>query len=369
MVDEFSCALSNNALTNESDKMAARNTFCTGQMETYANATAGWSFWSYKTEYCANDNDWCFKNAVGRSLPNSFFSYPGNYPSQPSPGSISPSNPIIIPGILSPVSPIVAALKAIPIPASSTVLAYANPMPLSGGDALAALEQNLIVPSSVDVNLQVPYLGGGGAPQQAPASSSPSPAPASSDDSTASDPSASAEDVSTASTDSLDPSDPTASSTLSKRGQQASFVAPRLPPGKFAARQIRELVARKQASSSNQASMMSGSSGMTPTQVATAKGYSDGFQTAKVFALSSGSRLGFTDQYIADSLAALVNTNAGSQQQQLYTEWFLRGLADGESQVATVLAKGDEAGTILVAVAGTAQPDDADVGADDSTSD
>lgn len=46
MIDEFSCALSGDALNGSSDAVADRRKFCTGQMESYVNATAGYSFWS-----------------------------------------------------------------------------------------------------------------------------------------------------------------------------------------------------------------------------------------------------------------------------------------------------------------------------------
>lgn len=59
--------------------------------------------------------------------------------------------------------------------------------------------------------------------------------------------------------------------------QQESFVAPRLPPGKFLARQIRQLVTRKQAALA--APPSSAPASLTPAQTATAKGYSDGFHT------------------------------------------------------------------------------------------
>lgn len=45
VVDEFSCALSDDSLKNETDPEQARRDFCTGQLDVYANTTAGWSFW------------------------------------------------------------------------------------------------------------------------------------------------------------------------------------------------------------------------------------------------------------------------------------------------------------------------------------
>lgn len=45
VIDEWSCALTTDSLAHESNPVAARKDFCTGQMGVYANATAGWSFW------------------------------------------------------------------------------------------------------------------------------------------------------------------------------------------------------------------------------------------------------------------------------------------------------------------------------------
>lgn len=45
VVDEFSCALTGDSLQDESDPDQARREFCTGQVNIYANTTAGWSFW------------------------------------------------------------------------------------------------------------------------------------------------------------------------------------------------------------------------------------------------------------------------------------------------------------------------------------
>ncbi len=75
--------------------MLARQKFCQGQEQVYRNTTAGWTFWSaylfslashllashlekcsgYMKEGCDTDLDWCFKNAVNRTLPATFFSY------------------------------------------------------------------------------------------------------------------------------------------------------------------------------------------------------------------------------------------------------------------------------------------------------
>ncbi|KAG5728300.1 putative dolichyl-phosphate-mannose--glycolipid alpha-mannosyltransferase [Termitomyces sp. T112] len=81
-IGEWSCALSSDSMAHEADPDQARRDFCSGQMSVYANAAAGWSFWSYLKEDCENDLGWCFKSAVGKSLPGSFFAY-DNTPTEP----------------------------------------------------------------------------------------------------------------------------------------------------------------------------------------------------------------------------------------------------------------------------------------------
>lgn len=45
VIDEWSCALTPQSLANESDPNQSRRDFCTGQMDMYANTSAGWGFW------------------------------------------------------------------------------------------------------------------------------------------------------------------------------------------------------------------------------------------------------------------------------------------------------------------------------------
>ncbi|KAK7014964.1 putative dolichyl-phosphate-mannose--glycolipid alpha-mannosyltransferase [Favolaschia claudopus] len=77
VVDEWSCALTTQSLSRESDQKTARQNFCMAQLNTYSNATAGWSFWAYKTENCDNNFDWCFTAAVGDILPSDFSDFSG----------------------------------------------------------------------------------------------------------------------------------------------------------------------------------------------------------------------------------------------------------------------------------------------------
>lgn len=72
---------------------------------------------------------------------------------------------------------------------------------------------------------------------------------------------------------------------------------------------------------------------MTTNQRSIAKGYSDGFLTAKVFAMHNGSKLGFVGQYIEDSIWALGPTVVAPGTEGTYRQWFVSGLNDGEAIV------------------------------------
>lgn len=77
---------------------------------------------------------------------------------------------------------------------------------------------------------------------------------------------------------------------------------------------------------------------MTPTQRCIAKGYSDGFLTAKIFASYGISKLGFTGQYIEDSIWVLGPSVVAPGTEESYRQWFMHGLQDGESVIRDYLA-------------------------------
>lgn len=51
VIDEWSCALTDESLSTQKDPTGARRQFCTGQMNVYANVSAGWGFWC---EWCCH---------------------------------------------------------------------------------------------------------------------------------------------------------------------------------------------------------------------------------------------------------------------------------------------------------------------------
>ena len=78
---------------------------------------------------------------------------------------------------------------------------------------------------------------------------------------------------------------------------------------------------------------------MSPEQRATSKGYSDGFFTAKIFAQYGMSKLGFTGQYIDDSMAKLGPDVIKTEYIGTYRDWFMKGLQDGENIVIAHLGQ------------------------------
>jgi len=71
------------------------------------------------------------------------------------------------------------------------------------------------------------------------------------------------------------------------------------------------------------------------------RGYSDGFLTAKMFAQHGPamSRLGFKAQYMKDTVTLLKGMGAiGDGDESKYQEWFWKGLNDGEGLVEKVIA-------------------------------
>lgn len=75
----------------------------------------------------------------------------------------------------------------------------------------------------------------------------------------------------------------------------------------------------------------------TAQQQLAIQGYSDGYQTVKIFTQHGWSRLGFTEQYIQDTLSAMggfIPQGTG----EYYRNGFKGGLADGEGVVVAVLS-------------------------------
>ncbi|KAF9566286.1 glycoside hydrolase [Agrocybe pediades] len=65
----------------------------------------------------------------------------------------------------------------------------------------------------------------------------------------------------------------------------------------------------------------------------TARGYTDGFTTAKIFASCNSSRLGFTGQFVADAIKVAGPLLIAEGTEKGYSAGFLRGLKHGEDAV------------------------------------
>jgi len=250
VIDEWSCALTPESLANETDPNEARKAFCTGQMDVYANTTAGWGFWAYNKEDCFDDPGWCFKAAVGNSLPSTFFSYG--------------QGPLTDPAQLPSLADLMGDMNA---PPTSAILASAQE-------------------TSTDTEV---------APTTTMYNSQPSTTPA----------------------------------PMNRRGRSRSQRRTIYPSWKrYSALSSVHAPARRQ---------YDGATNMSPEQRSIAKGYSDGFLTAKIFAQYGMSKLGFTGQYISDSIAKLGPSVVQPGTESYYEDWFMKGLQDGENIVTSHL--------------------------------
>ena len=66
------------------------------------------------------------------------------------------------------------------------------------------------------------------------------------------------------------------------------------------------------------------------------QGYTDGFTTAKVFASHNMSKLGFTGQYMMDTMITKVGQVSGTEKD--YKDAFMQGLIAGENMVQSTAA-------------------------------
>ncbi|KAF8321394.1 glycoside hydrolase [Cantharellus anzutake] len=78
------------------------------------------------------------------------------------------------------------------------------------------------------------------------------------------------------------------------------------------------------------------------SQKSIARGYADGFSTAKVFAQNGLSKLGFRGQYIRDHYDELLKDSSNGMSSDAanrdqYSTWFLKGLKDAEAQISAFL--------------------------------
>lgn len=107
-------------------------------------------------------------------------------------------------------------------------------------------------------------------------------------------------------------------------------------PVSFAKRQQAKCSLRKRDSSDNNPSSTPSGTSPAPEPFITdpaQKGYSDGYMTAQIFSQHGSSKLGFTGQYIRDSIDALRSRGINNQNQGAYTDSFVKGLSEGEAAV------------------------------------
>lgn len=373
VVDEWSCALTSKSLSEVSNPSSAQQDFCTGQMDVYAETGAGWAFWSYYLEDCATDDGWCFKKAVGNSLPSTFFSFS----EMKAPATI---NPLVSTGaemeeafaILSnlsdsnaPISELVGfalltngtANSPPPPPTNFSLTSSGNGenIPLSGMNTPVILTGYTNIPNS-NGNRRRDF-------EQAPFEAGKSFGSYRRHQKIINQ-RRSARLQRTGDPDSLEsrhvdlvnlqlsvpdvvvtvsvPTPPSTSSMLSayQLSRASSTPSPiSSSPSVAVAGPFSTLPVPGWNVTNWYNTPYNQFSSLSPSQAAISRGYSDGFSTGKIFATSGGmSRLGFVGQYMADSFSALVKEKEMQEAQfATYQIWFRKGLSDAEAQIIATI--------------------------------
>lgn len=307
VIDEFSCALTQDALAASADPTGDRRAFCTGQMEAYANATAGYSFWSYKTENCDDDPNWCFRSAVGVTLPPTFYSYPSSVV-QSYNASLLAFGPAISAGLDT-------QLLSVGM-AASTGLG----LPPAG---IAQLDDMLASTEYDDVPMDTPGDRMTTTVDRLPLAASPQ----------------AAFEMSTApQVARLDRDHP--ASRRSTPAHTYPYIESRQRSHRFTATRSRKSLRSSQSLRKiKTADIVDRPVALARRCDPTARGHGDGFKAAKAFAAFDGSRLGFSGQFMQDALTAM-NGAVAQEDEQAYREAFMQGLAAGELEVIRSLAQG-----------------------------
>jgi glucan 1,3-beta-glucosidase len=321
VIDEWSCGLSDNALMGVQDQEAARRAFCTGQMQTYANTTAGYAFWAYKTEYCEGDPNWCFRGRVGVSLPATFYSYPN--------GSAL-ANSSMINSASSDNSSEVSFFSIGADFASMTGLSEADSAMLllatsTSADAVNfAMINEILATTDFDMEFFPEIFRTNG-------SFSDDPAPIVSNPPNISSPAEQSTEAVAALPAQVIP--PSAAYLINPPPNMKGFYQHKI------SRRHRFERLNRNRHLDTRADSAAASAELSPTEAALARGYADGVKAAKSFALFHGSRLGFTGQFIQDALNGNKNID-GDEGKQAYQGGFMTGLAEGEASVLSGLANG-----------------------------
>lgn len=245
--------------------------------------SSGWSFWSYNEEGCQDDPSWCFRNAVGTTLPSSFSSYPGAQSKSAGRSKASPSETV------SPMTDgLRAAINKIAPPPLDHVLGSA----INGTNSdLNSAEDTPVTPASAQkAGTQAISSNTGGLGL-----------------------------VRRFATWARHRSDYFAGA---KRNSQSTLaVHPRNFKLSGTAGHSRQ---KRTPSSSEQAISL---------------GYSEGFDTGRTFAANNLSKVGFVYQLIEDKLADhIANKDLDESKGDYYRSWFAKGLADAEALVAQAIS-------------------------------
>ncbi|KDN38614.1 hypothetical protein RSAG8_09401, partial [Rhizoctonia solani AG-8 WAC10335] len=302
VIDEWSCALSPGSLSKLPDgatEQAARKAFCSAQSSAYLRTTAGWSFWSYKTENCDSEDGWCFRKAVGHSLPPKFSVWDGSGDA----GQVrhhTRDNQGFRDDLRRGGEPVQSA-------GMRSMMTHVDPKDTEGYETVPRNPRSEDGSPAGSITATLPPIN----PRlirQVPK---------------------------------MD--DKTLGSMRSSYGVPY-LVAPLSNLSAF----LRNIGLRVVGSGTTVArhaarSKIGGKAptGKASTLASDSRGYQDGYKAALTFAKFEASRLGFTTQYMEDTLAALLSSGSiQSGNEGSYRKGFTKGLAEGEHKVKEAIARG-----------------------------
>ena len=306
IIGEWSCALAPESLAKEAHPSDAQRAFCEGQMSTYTTASAGWVFWSYTKEDCDDDGGWCFRKAVGTNLPTTFYSFPLSKPNDTAAtllrtsmvsGSSSNDNLDSVLSCITPSSaPSLPSVVANKVDSNSTLTNTS--MTVTGGYTPRITGASMIPLDNPSFLQQHPLSVESNPPQRRSSTSGHLP---------------------------------------------RYFFGHGRPHHRIIQNRQRQQLPFSESTGSGSSTLPNDQfAHMTPAERSIARGYADGFSTAKVFASNGLSKLGFVGQYISDSYEELLKDDSNGMSKEdperdLYSTWFLTGLRDAEAQITAFL--------------------------------
>lgn len=296
IIGEWSCALTAASLANAEDPANSRWWFCSNEESVYRNVSAGWHFWSYRTEDCDVNPNWCFLRSVGNALPATFSAFGPDRPPHINQQETESIESLQLPYIDSILGDLSGAFTSWFGLGAAPPGVYRRDRPENHGNGYGHDDGD---------HFDAWYKHNGGVWQTEETQF---------------------EDYNaTKSSDEVD-SENARQAINNGASQVKPMLNNLLDPSSF--------IASLQSATANPYSATSYDPATMSEAAARVRGYSDGFGLARKFAAFNLSKVGFTGQWINTNVGRLLENDDLMQENiQTYADHFGRGLQDAESRV------------------------------------